>query len=151
MWPESIGIVDNNVANIPEDIKSWYTSLGQGMGACLLAAKEQNGYVLTDKATFLSYKNAAEGDRLPGLEILWEEDSAMKNTYSILCVDPNAPFISSVTKEALPAGEVKIDKTAAEIFLKWMTGENASTLIARYGQTEYGESLFTLDSGYLAA
>ena len=150
LWPESVGLTDNDVSKIPESIQGWYKYLGQGMGACLLAAKEQNGYVLTDKATFLSYKNAAEGDRLPGLEILWEEDSNMKNTYSILCVNPAAPFISSVTNEALPKGEVAIDKTAAEVFLNWMTGEHASQLIAQYGITEYGASLFTLDTGYRA-
>ena len=148
LWPESVGIVDNDVSKIPESIKGWYNSLGQGMGACLLAAQNQTGYVLTDKATFLSYKNAAEGDRLPGLEILWEEDSAMKNTYSILCVSKDAPFKSSTTGEALPAGSVNIDTAAAEVFLNWMTGEHASSLIANYGKTQYGESLFTLDSGY---
>ena len=150
LWPESVGIADNNVANIPEGIKGWYKSLGQGMGACLLAAQQQNGYVLTDKATFLSYKNAADGDRLPALEILWEEDAAMKNTYSILCVNKDAPFVSSVTGEALPAGSVKINTTAAEVFLNWMTGEHASQLIAVYGIEQYGGSLFTLDSGYRA-
>ena len=149
LWPESVGIVDNNVAGIPESIRSWYLSLGQGMGACLTAANEQNAYVLTDKATFLSYKNASDGDKLPQLEILWEEDAAMKNTYSILCVDPDAPFVSAETGEVLPKGEVKINKTAAEVFLKWMTGERASQLIAEYGVAQYGEGLFTLDTGYL--
>lgn len=151
LWPDSVGLNgSNNVADIPQSIKGWYKSQGQGMGACLIAAQEQNGYVLTDKATFLSYKNAAEGDRLSNLEILWEEDSAMKNTYSILCVNPDATFLSSTTGEALPAGTVSIDKKAAEVFLKWMTGEHASNLIKEYGKTEYGENLFTLDSGYLA-
>ena len=151
LWPESVGIVDNNVANVPEGIKGWYKSLGQGMGACLTAANEQNGYVLTDKATFLSYKNASDGDRLPNLEIIWEEDAAMKNTYSILCVKPDAPFKDSVTGQALPAGSVKINKTAAEVFLNWMTGASAGALIAQYGVQQYGAALFTLDTGYRAA
>lgn len=150
LWPQSVGIVDNNVANIPEGIKGWYKSLGAGMGACLTAAKEQNGYVLTDKATFLSFKNNPNDDQLPNLEILWEEDASMKNTYSILCVKKDAPFVSSITGEALPAGAVDIDTTAAETFLNWMTGEHASALIAYYGVTKYGGSLFTLDTGYRA-
>ena len=150
LWPESVGLTSNDVATIPEGIKGWYKSLGQGMGACLTAANQQNGYVLTDKATYLSYKNAADGDKLPNLEIIWEEDSNMKNTYSILCVNPNAPFVSSVTGEALPAGSVKIDKTAAEVFLNWMTSESASALIAQYGVAEYNANLFTLDTGYRA-
>lgn len=151
LWPDSVGLEgSNDVSKISKDITSWYKSLGQGMGACLSAAQEQKGYVLTDKATFLSYKNNKDGDKLPDLEILWEEDSNMKNTYSILCVNPDAPFIDSASKEALPAGSVSIDKTAAEIFLKWMTGENASKLIQEYGKKEYGQSLFMLDSGYRA-
>ena len=149
LWPASVGIVDNDVSKIPEGIKGWYKSLGQGMGACLTAANQQNGYVLTDKATFLSYKNAQEGDKLPNLEILWEEDAAMKNTYSILCVNKDAPFVDSVTGEALAKGAVTINTEAAEVFLKWMTSEKASNLIKEYGKKEYGENLFTLDSGYL--
>ncbi len=148
LWPASVGLVDNDVAHIPDDIKSWYISAGAGMGACLLQAQQAGGYVLTDKATFLSYKNNPDGDRLPSLEILWEEDADMKNTYSILCVKQDAPFVSSVTGEALPAGSVKIDTKAAEVFLNWMTGEHASQLIAVYGVEKYGGSLFTLDSGY---
>ena len=150
LWPESVGIVDNDVSKIPQSITSWYVSKGAGMGACLLAAEDMQGYVLTDKATFLSYKNNADGDRLPSLEIQWEEDANMKNTYSILCVNKDAPFVSSVTGEALPAGEVKIDTVAAEVFLNWMTGEHASQLIAEYGIRQYGGSLFTLDTGYRA-
>ena len=148
LWPASVGLTDNNVANIPDAIKSWYISKGQGMGACLLAAEDETAYVLTDKATFLSYKNNADGDRLPDLEILWEEDDSMKNTYSILCVKKDAPFVSSVTGQALPQGSVAIDTEAAEVFLRWMTSESASALIAQYGMAEYGERLFMLDSGY---
>lgn len=37
-------------------LAGWYYSAGQGMGVCLLMANELNGYCLTDKATFLTYK-----------------------------------------------------------------------------------------------
>lgn len=43
----------------------WYISAGQGMGACLNIANEKNAYVLTDKATFLSYKTIPTGIRFP--------------------------------------------------------------------------------------
>ena len=152
LWPAELGIAtaDGKPAE-PVPTLSWYKSMGQGMGACLNAAKEQNGYVLTDKATFLSYKNDPAGDKLPNLQILWEEDASMKNTYSILCVKKDGPFKDSVTGDLLPAGSVSIDTVAAETFLNWMTGEHASALIAYYGVTKYGGSLFTLDSGYRAA
>lgn len=156
LWDESVGIKDNDVKKIPTEILNtdknptgWYYSTGQGMGACLTMANEKNGYVLTDKATFLSYKNDPKGDKVPNLEILYEEDNSLKNTYSMLAVKPDAPFVDSLTGKALPAGQVKIDTTAADVFVKWMTSEHAKALISFYGETKYGGSLFTLMDGYL--
>ena len=37
----------------------WYTSANAGMGACLVMAEEMDAYILTDKATFLTF--AANG------------------------------------------------------------------------------------------
>ncbi len=147
LWDASLGLTNdvNTSATYP-----WYVSAGQGMGACLTMANEQGAYCLTDKATFLSYKNHADGDKLPGLEILFEQDDAMKNTYSMIAVNPDAPFVDSVTGEALPAGTVTIDTVAANVFINWMTSEHAQALIAFYGTTQYGEALFTLQGGYKA-
>ena len=83
------------------------------------------------------------------LKILYEADNDLKNTYSMLAVKPDAPFVDSVTGKALPEGQVKIDTTAADVFVKWMTSEHAKALIAFYGETKYGGSLFTLMGGYL--
>lgn len=122
----------------------WYISAGQGMGACLNIANEKNAYVLTDKATFLSYKNDPKGDKVPNLKILKEADNDLKNTYSMIAVKPDAPFVNSVTGEKLPAGKVIINTAAADVFINWMTSEKARNLIAEYGRTKYGASLFTL-------
>ena len=54
LWPESLGITAE-----PEsfaDYTDWYISANAGMGACLVMAEEQNAYILTDKATFLTFK-----------------------------------------------------------------------------------------------
>lgn len=156
LWPNSLNIPAADVKSdptaieqIPVGVRKWYTSIGQGMGACLTMANEKNAYVLTDKATFLSFKNNPDGDKAPNLEILYEADNDLKNTYSMLAVNPNAPFVDSVTGKALPAGQVKIDTTAADVFVKWMTSEHAKALIAFYGETKYGGSLFSLMGGYL--
>ncbi len=149
LWPESVGLKSNDVKTIPEDIKGWYISAGQGMGACLTMANEQNAYCLTDKATFLSFKNSADGDKLPNLEIKWEEDNSMKNTYSMIAVKADAPF-TDANGVALPAGSVSIDTTAADTFINWMTSEHAKALISFYGVSQYGGSLFSLMDGYLA-
>ncbi|HEY6735347.1 MAG TPA: substrate-binding domain-containing protein, partial [Roseiarcus sp.] len=47
----------------------WYKSIGQGMGAALNTASASNAYVLTDRGTWLAFKNrgelviAVEGDK----------------------------------------------------------------------------------------
>lgn len=141
LWSAEIGITKE--ADSFADY-AWYVSAGQGMGACLTMANEQNAYCLTDKATFLSYKNNAEGDKLPNLSILFEQDDAMKNTYSMIAVNPDAPFVDSTTGEALPAGTVTVDTEAADVFIKWMTSDRAKALIAEYGVAQYGAALFTV-------
>lgn len=120
----------------------WYISAGQGMGACLNIANEKNAYVLTDKATFLSYKNNPDGDKIPNLEILKESDNDLKNTYSMIAVKPDAKFVDSVTGQ--PKSGVVINTEAANVFINWMTSGKARVLIAEYGKAKYGASLFTL-------
>lgn len=158
LWPSGTLNKDgsNDINDIPAAIRNdpeknptgWYYSAGLGMGACLTMANETNAYVLTDKATFLSFKNNPDGDKIRNLKILKESDNDLKNTYSMLAVNPNAPFIG-LDGKALPEGQVKIDTTAADVFVKWMTSEHAKALIAFYGETKYGGSLFTLMGGYL--
>ncbi|MEG2456360.1 MAG: substrate-binding domain-containing protein, partial [Clostridia bacterium] len=158
LWPKTVGITSNDVSKIPSAILNndknptgWYYSAGQGMGACLTMANEKSAYCLTDKATFLSFANDKAGNKLPNLEIVYEADKDLKNTYSMIAVNPNAKFLSSVDKTELPAGTVKIDAAAAKVFMDWMTSEHAKALISFYGETKYGGSLFSLMNGYLAA
>jgi len=111
--------------NAPDAEKdSWYISAGQGMGACLTMASEQQAYCLTDKATFLSMKDELN------LDIVLNEGDDMKNTYSLIAVNPE-----------------KIDglnTDGAKAFIDWMLSDEASELIAKYGEKEYGVALFTL-------
>lgn len=103
---------------------SWYISAGQGMGACLTMASEEQAYCLTDKATFLSMKDELN------LDIVLAEGEDMKNTYSLIAVNPEK--IDGLNTEG------------AQAFIDWMLGDEASELIAKYGEEEYGEALFTL-------
>lgn len=144
LWPTALNIT-GDTENLPEAIAGedgWYKSMGQGMGACLLAAQNRNAYVLTDKATYLAYKNNPDGDQLPGLDLLYEQDNDLKNTYTIIAVDPAAPFVDSVTGEPLAEGTVKINAKGAKAFADWMLSDRARELIAAYGQEEYGAPLF---------
>jgi len=102
----------------------WYISAGQGMGACLTMASEQQAYCLTDKATFLSMKDELN------LDIVLAEGEDMKNTYSLIAVNPEK--IDGLNTEG------------AQAFIDWMLGDEASELIAKYGEEEYGTPLFFL-------
>lgn len=115
----------------PGEKDEWYVSVGSGMGDTLNKANEMKGYVLTDKATYLSMK-----DSLPNLTILKEEADDMKNTYSLLGVKADA--------EAFTGKEVKINTEGAQALIDWMLGDEAAKLIEAYGKDKYGEQLFFL-------
>lgn len=59
---------------------SWYRESGQGMGATLQMAGQMQGYVLSDRGTFLAMR-----ERL-GLEILSQGDPRLLNLYSVIPV-----------------------------------------------------------------
>jgi len=61
---------------------SWYRETGSGMGATLNTASGMNAYSLTDRATWLNFKN--KGD----LMIVVEGDPVLFNQYGIILVNP---------------------------------------------------------------
>ena len=113
-----------DAAGIAPEGQDWYVNAGAGMGATLTQAAERQGYTLTDKGTFLS------NDAKNSLKILLGEADDMKNTYSMIAINP----------EKWP--DTNID--GANAVIEWMTSEKASELIANYGVEEYGEPLFYL-------
>ncbi|MCK4494481.1 MAG: substrate-binding domain-containing protein [Methylococcales bacterium] len=60
----------------------WYVSVGQGMGAVLKIADEKQAYTLTDRGTYIAYK-----DKL-ALEIVFAGDKNLFNPYHIMAVNP---------------------------------------------------------------
>lgn len=95
-------------------------------------------YVLTDKATYLSYKNSGSGDKLPHLDILFEADNDLKNTYSLIAVDPNGEGFSTTQS---------LNTIGADSFIKWMSMVSTRETIAAYGIEQYGGALFYLLEG----
>jgi tungstate transport system substrate-binding protein len=65
-----------------KDLGAWYKSIGQGMGAALNTANAINAYVLSDRGTWIHFKN--KGD----LQILVEGDKRMFNQYGVMLVNP---------------------------------------------------------------
>jgi len=54
LWPEDLGITEDPATF--EDYSEWYISSNAGMGVCLTMAEEEGAYVLSDKATFLTFR-----------------------------------------------------------------------------------------------
>ena len=54
LWPEDLKITDDPASF--EAYKDWYISSNAGMGVCLTQAAERGAYILSDKATFLTFK-----------------------------------------------------------------------------------------------
>jgi tungstate transport system substrate-binding protein len=60
----------------------WYRAVGQGMGPALNIASASNAYVLTDRATWVSFRNKGE------LQALVEGDARLFNQYGVIMVNP---------------------------------------------------------------
>jgi tungstate transport system substrate-binding protein len=68
--------------DIEKDKGPWYKAIGQGMGAALNTGGAGNAYVLSDRGTWINFKN--KGDLL----ILVEGDKRMFNQYGVMLVNP---------------------------------------------------------------
>ena len=68
--------------DVDKDKGPWYRSIGQGMGAALNAASASDGYVLSDRPTWMHFEN--QGD----LTLLVEGDPRLFNQYSVILVNP---------------------------------------------------------------
>ncbi len=64
------------------DFGSWYFAVGQGMGDTLRLAGELQGYTLTDRSSYLLFKDRLE------LEIMVQGDPLLYNQYGIMAVNP---------------------------------------------------------------
>jgi tungstate transport system substrate-binding protein len=60
----------------------WYREVGQGMGPALNTAAAQNAYILTDRGTWLSFRNRQD------LRIVVEGDARLFNQYGVMLVNP---------------------------------------------------------------
>ena len=79
-----------------------------------------------------------------GLQILYEQDDSMINTYSLLAVNPEAPFVDADEK---PVEGVELNTEGAKALINWMLSEEGEKAAADYGYEEYGEYLFYLLDG----
>ena len=105
----------------------WYIAAGQGMGAVITMANEQQAYTLSDRATYLARS-------LEGLDlvILVEGDPILFNPYGVMAVNPDK-------------GD-HIQLELANQFIDWLVSVETQEKIATYGMDQFGAPLFTPDS-----
>ena len=114
LWNKDAGI------DIEKEKGPWYKSIGQGMGAALNTAGASNGYVLSDRGTWLSFKN--KGD----LQILVEGDKRLFNQYGVMLVNP--------------AKHPNVKRELGQAFIDWLISPEGQKAIANYKIN--GEQLF---------
>ncbi|MBR5230204.1 MAG: substrate-binding domain-containing protein [Firmicutes bacterium] len=110
-----------------------YIEAGQGMGATIAMADEQQAYCLTDRGTWLAQKNNA--DLTIDLEIVCQGAKNLLNQYGVIAVNP----------DHFP--EIDINNAAANAFIEWICSEDIQAKIADFGVAEYGEPLFFPNAG----
>ena len=72
-------------------------------------------------------------------KILKEEDPSMINTYTVIAVNPDAPFTDA---DGNAVDNVMINTDGAEALIQWFLSDEGLELAGAYGQEEYGDSLF---------
>ncbi|HWM46627.1 MAG TPA: extracellular solute-binding protein [Xanthobacteraceae bacterium] len=90
----------------------WYKEIGQGMGAALNTAAASGSYVLSDRATWISFKNKSD------LVIAVEGDKRLFNQYGVILVNPKKH------------PNVKAD--LGQQFIDWLTSPEGQKAIADY-------------------
>lgn len=105
-------------AGTDEPSGDWYLITGQGMGDTLKIASEKQAYTLTDRATYLSLKDALDS------EIAFEGADDLLNQYGVI-------VITEATNQA-----------GGQAFADWIVSDEGQAVIRDFGVDAYGQALF---------
>jgi tungstate transport system substrate-binding protein len=103
---------------------NWYLPAGQGMGAVLTIANEKGAYTMTDRGTYLAFRDKLQ------LQVLVEGDKRLFNPYGVIAVNP--------------AKHGHVNYVDALTFIGWLTSPEGQGIIG--GFEKGGEALFTPDA-----
>jgi tungstate transport system substrate-binding protein len=106
--------------DIAREKRAWYRDTGSGMGPTLNTAAGMNAYALSDRGTWLSFKNRAD------LIISVEGDQRLFNQYGVMLVNP--------------ARHPHVKKDMGQAFIDWLISSEGQKSIADYKIG--GEQLF---------
>ena len=105
---------------------TWYRETGSGMGASLNTAVGMSGYTLSDRGTWISFKNKAD------FRVLVEGDPQLFNQYGVILVNP--------------AKHPHVKAAEGQQFIDWLLGPEGQRLIADY-QIEGQQLFFRMHTG----
>ncbi|MBV8032008.1 MAG: extracellular solute-binding protein [Betaproteobacteria bacterium] len=110
--------------DIAKEKGPWYRDTGQGMGPALNTAAAMDAYILSDRGTWLSFKNRGN------LEIAVQGDKRLFNQYGVMLVNP--------------AKHPHVKKEWGQQFVDWLVSPEGQQAIAGYKIN--GEQLFFPDA-----
>ena len=111
--------------DIAQEKGPWYRDTGSGMGPALNTAAAMNGYALTDRGTWLSFKNRGE------LVVSVQGDKRLFNQYGVILVNPKK--------------HPHVKREAGQRFIDWLVSAEGQQAIAAYRIN--GEQLFFPNAG----
>jgi tungstate transport system substrate-binding protein len=98
--------------DIAKEKPPWCKEIGLSMAATLHTASASNAYVLSDRGTWISFKNRGE------LEILVQGDKRLFNQYDVILVNP--------------AKHPHVKKELGQAFIDWLISREGKNAIADY-------------------
>ncbi len=102
--------------DIAKDKGPWYREIGQGMGATLNTSGAMGAYTISDRGTWISFKNKGE------LLIMVEGDKRLCNQYGVMLVNP--------------AKHLNVKKELGQQFIDWLISPEGQNVIAGYQVNE---------------
>lgn len=105
--------------------KGSYIETGQGMARTTAVANEKQGYVLADRATYLSLKKTI------GLVIVCEGNDVLINRYSLILANP----------DRFP----KVNANGAKELFNFLLSEDSKKIAENFGKEKFGRPLFFWD------
>jgi tungstate transport system substrate-binding protein len=116
-------------AGIKPEGQKWFQQTGLGMGETLNVASEKQGYLLSDRGTFL----ALDKKKRLGLEILVAGEPKLLNVYHVI--------------EVNPAKWPKVNNAGAKAFSDFVVSKKTQEIIGTFGTKQFGSPLFFPDAG----
>ena len=123
-YTKELSIWASGTVEPTSSVDPWYLSTGAAMGVSLGIANEKQGYILIDRATWLTNKG-----KNPGLVVMVEGDKKLFNAYHVILI-PGAR-----------------NAAGGKAFEDWIVGPAGQKVIGEFGVAAYGQQIFVPNAG----